>query len=146
MNEPAAVYIDPAALAAIDAHARAELPLECCGLLVGVADGVLRVVRAVAARNVADQPKRRYLIDPREHFRLQRELRGARGSGPLTIVGVYHSHPVSRPAPSPTDLAEALPHFLYVIASPRGEPERSETRAWWLVDGNFQEIPLVIGS
>ena len=145
MSAPTTVHIDAAALAAIDAHARAEQPRECCGLLVGTsveASRLLRVDRAAPTRNAADEPTRRYLIDPADHFRLLRELRHA-GDAARAIIGVYHSHPASRPEPSPTDLAEALPNFLYLIASP---DMGRHSRAWWLVDGNFLEIPLVHSS
>jgi proteasome lid subunit RPN8/RPN11 len=158
---PDVVRITRDALTAIDAHARSEAPVECCGLLLGRtttdAEAVaiealpdsdvtndeprgvtLLVEQAIPTRNVAETPTR-YLIDPEEHFRILRRTRAS----DLTIVGAYHSHPITRPVPSPLDLDEALPQFLYLIASPIWEGERSETRAWWLVDGTLCERPLV---
>jgi proteasome lid subunit RPN8/RPN11 len=62
----------------------------------------------------ADSPNNRYLIDPRELIRIQREGR-ERGED---VVGFYHSHPDHPAQWSSTDLAEA--HWFgcsYVITS-----------------------------
>src|SRR5687767_2186444 len=79
-------------------HAREEAPRECCGLLVGKPEYVMRSVRA---RNL-DATATRYLIDPEDHFAA---IRSARAEG-LEVMGAYHSHPLSAPMPSPTDVAE----------------------------------------
>jgi proteasome lid subunit RPN8/RPN11 len=100
---------------------------------------VLTVEDAVPARNASTEPTK-YLVEPEDHFRI---LRDARGRG-LEIVGAYHSHVITPPVPSETDLKEAHPHFLYVIASPDWDTgEGCAIRAWWLVDGNFQEVTIV---
>jgi proteasome lid subunit RPN8/RPN11 len=93
------------------AHARAEAPRECCGLLVGKGHEVARSVRA---RNLEAKPTR-YLIDPKDHFAA---IRSARADG-LDVIGAYHSHPYSAAVPSPADIAEADSgaDFLYVIVS-----------------------------
>jgi proteasome lid subunit RPN8/RPN11 len=102
----------------------------------------------VIAGNIAPEPTR-YLIDPTDHFRILRETRHTG----LTIVGAYHSHPASQPIPSPTDLAEALPNFVYLIATPRAGGSGSDVRAWCLDDGtdpvtpangNFRELSIVL--
>jgi [CysO sulfur-carrier protein]-S-L-cysteine hydrolase len=101
------------------AHAREEAPRECCGLLVGKGESVVRSVRA---RNL-DAKATRYLIDPEDHFAA---IRGARAEG-LEVVGAYHSHPSSTPVPSATDIAEANSgsDFLYVIVSLVNEDVRA---------------------
>lgn len=93
------------------AHAREEAPRECCGLLVGIGDSIVRSVRA---RNL-DAKATRYLVDPGDHFAA---IRGARSEG-LEVIGAYHSHPSSAPVPSATDVAEADSgsDVLYVIVS-----------------------------
>jgi desampylase len=120
--------------AALVAHARAAAPAECCGLLIGTAD---EVVDAVTARNVADDPAARYLIDPRDHLQA---LRAARRSG-LDVIGAYHSHPRSAARPSQTDAAEAFAEFLFVIVGLATEPP--EVTGWIWADGNFAAVPLV---
>jgi proteasome lid subunit RPN8/RPN11 len=103
--------ITQAALDAIVSHARRDAPNECCGLLVG--NGTT-IDRAIATRNDAESPARRYRIDPSDHFGLIRELRGT----DRQIVGAYHSHVRTDAAPSETDLAEAWPPpFVYLIVS-----------------------------
>src|SRR5213596_2878882 len=94
------------------AHARAEAPNECCGLLVGRRGAVERAVRA---RNLEAGPTR-YLIDPQDHFAA---MKAARAEG-LHVIGAYHSHPAGAAVPSPSDIAGASggPDFLYVIVAP----------------------------
>jgi proteasome lid subunit RPN8/RPN11 len=100
---------------------------------------VLTVEEAIPTRNASPHPTK-YLVEPEDHFRI---LHVARGRG-LDIVGAYHSHAITKPVPSETDLAEAHPHFLHVIASPDWDTgEGCDVRAWWLVDGNFQEVTIV---
>lgn len=119
---------------AIVVHARAEAPRECCGLLIGTD---AEIIDAVPARNLAERPETRYLIDPRDHLRAIREAR-ARG---LRVVGAYHSHPRSAATPSATDAADGFPHFLFVIVGLGAEPP--EITAWSWADGNFAAVPLV---
>lgn len=123
-------------LAELDAHARAERPNECCGLLLGRDD---RVTRSVRTRNLRASPTR-YLIDPQDHFAA---IRAARREG-LRVVGAYHSHPASPPVPSMTDLAEAIDRELvYVIVSPGPGDTGSETRAFVVTDEGFDPVDLV---
>jgi proteasome lid subunit RPN8/RPN11 len=120
--------------AALVAHARQTAPGECCGLLIGTPE---EVVDAVAARNLADDPATRYVIDPRDHLQA---LRSARQRG-LQVVGAYHSHPRSAARPSATDAAEAFSEFVFVIVGLATHPP--EVTAWTWVDGNFAPLPLV---
>jgi [CysO sulfur-carrier protein]-S-L-cysteine hydrolase len=130
---------DAADAAAAAAAIEAELGLSGGGGFSIPLPDVLTIEDAVPTRNASTQPTR-YLVEPEDHFRI---LRDARRRG-LDIVGAYHSHVITPPVPSETDRAEAHPHFLYVIASPDWDTgEGCETRAWWLVDGNFQEVTIV---
>ncbi len=127
--------ISQAALDAIVAHARQEAPNECCGLLVGKGPVV---EQAVATRNDAESPRTRYRVNPADHFAAIRRLRGTGRQ----IVGAYHSHPATEPAPSPTDLAEAWPApFIYLIVSLKGQA-RPDARAYRMVDGNLIPVTL----
>ena len=97
-------------------HGEETYPHECCGILLGTADGDVRTVRATLRCNNTrtDSPENRYNIDPRELVRAQREAH-ERG---LDIVGFYHSHPDHPARWSPTDFEEA--HWIgcsYVITS-----------------------------
>ena len=132
----APLHIRPETLDAIERHARAEFPLECCGLLIGTAG---RIEHAVPARNERRSTSR-YLVRPEDHFaaiRLARQMR-------LEVVGAYHSHPGAPPAPSATDRADAQGGgFLYLIAAIDGPRRRATCAVWRLDGGNFVEVPFV---
>jgi proteasome lid subunit RPN8/RPN11 len=116
------------------AHARADLPNECCGLLLGVGD---LVHDAVAARNLRRSPTR-YEIDPADHISA---IRRARQSG-QSVLGAYHSHPRGPSIPSATDAAEMSdPSMTHVIVSLESEPPSVAAFAW--ADGNFVAIDFV---
>jgi desampylase len=90
-------------------------PNECCGLIEGVVtpDG-WRALDIHEAANLAENPKRRFLIDPQVQFDLMRALRQSE----RRIIGCFHSHPDGEPAPSAADRAEAYERdFLYLIAA-----------------------------
>jgi proteasome lid subunit RPN8/RPN11 len=109
-------------------------PAECCGLLLGK-DAT--IAEAVRTPNTSDDPNR-FFIEPEAHIAARRHAR-ERG---LAVLGFYHSHPHSPPAPSVTDLVQAsYPDHLYLIVSPA--PERAQIRIFRFVDGNFLETPFV---
>lgn len=111
------IRIDPEAWRVMVEHARQAYPAECCGLLLGSAEGDHRRMReAVPCRNVweGDQ-KDRFRIDPEEQLRVQS---GARQRG-LDLLGVYHSHPDSEAYFSRTDLENSCPWYANVVLSVR---------------------------
>jgi proteasome lid subunit RPN8/RPN11 len=124
--------MEPSVAAEMIAHARDEAPRECCGLLIGTPDSVVRSFRA---KNLAPGSAR-YFIDPRDHFRA---LRSARADG-LQVIGAYHSHPASDPVPSATDVAEANSgsDFVYVIVSLVND----EVRAYRINGGAYTRLTL----
>lgn len=120
--------------AAIIAHARRDRPSECCGLLLGVGDAI---VEAVPLPNAAEDPERRYFIEPAAYLRV---LRAARQRS-RDVIGVYHSHPRSTATPSPTDAAEGFSNFIFLIVGLAAETP--ELTAWTWAHGNFTPIPIV---
>ena len=136
---PEIVEIPGRILDAILAHARAELPNECCGLLIGSA---LALEDWRPARNLDASPTS-YLIDPADHFAA---IRAARARG-RRVVGAYHSHPASPPVPSARDLAEAsFPQFMYLIVSLGEADPRDRVRAYRLTDGRATPLTIVLDS
>lgn len=98
-------------------HAEPQKRGEVCGLLAG-RDGV--VERVIPCENVSPTPITNYRVADRDLLHVPRiEDEG------LELVAIYHSHPVTVPYPSPTDVAEArYPEALYVLLSLRhGAPE-----------------------
>ncbi len=112
-------------------HARAALPEEACGLLLG-APG--QVTRAVAARNVAPHPQRGFEIDPATLLRVHREARG----GGARVVGHYHTHPGGNAEPSRTDAARAAEDGqLWVIVA------GDAVTGWTMTGDGFAPVELV---
>jgi proteasome lid subunit RPN8/RPN11 len=116
-------------------HARADAANETCGLLAG-RDGVITLLRTAA--NASPSTATTYEIAPRDLFRIFREFR----RGGLDLLGVYHSHPASDNAPSPTDIAlSCYPDAVYVIVSPR-DSAPMPVRAFRIRDGASTEITI----
>ena len=120
-------------LRAIVAHARAEAPAECCGVLIGRAGTIDRAVRA---KNLAPGPTR-FLIDPKDHIEARR---AARRLG-LEVLGFYHSHTQSPAWPSPTDVSEATyPEAVHLIVSIHGGA--ADARLFRIERDGAVELPL----
>lgn len=130
------VAVGAAVLDVVLDHARATLPDECCGLLLGEGD----CVRAAwPARNELASPTR-YRVDPRDYLAAARFARASR----LDVIGAYHSHPSSAAIPSRTDLAESAGDtFIYLIAGRIAEAGARELRAYRFAGGNFHELQIV---
>jgi proteasome lid subunit RPN8/RPN11 len=145
---PAAVVLPDEIRAAIVAHARAELPNEACGLVIGdrpAADGG-RALRWAPTRNRAASPFR-YEIHPEDLLRLTIEADDA----DETFWAIVHSHVASPARPSPTDLGLAFyPDALYILVSLH--PDETEAgsgdpgvRAWRIVRGAAHEVAITRG-
>jgi proteasome lid subunit RPN8/RPN11 len=117
-------------LEAVFAHARAELPLECCGLLAGhITEGTGVVVARFAIGNDAGSSTA-YETNARD---LLAAFRAMREAG-IELLAIYHSHPVSEPVPSRHDIerntyGESVVHLIVSLAG----------------DG-FREVPLEIAE
>jgi [CysO sulfur-carrier protein]-S-L-cysteine hydrolase len=129
------VRITRSLLDEIVAHARDDVPNECCGMVAGRNGEATRVYRA---RNAEESPFR-YVIHPSDQFRIMTEIED-RGE---EITAIYHSHPKSPAEPSQTDinLAENWPDPLYLICS-LADPDAPELRAWSIRDGSVEEVEL----
>lgn len=129
--------------AAIRAHAAADNPNECCGFLVGRAEGeAVTVTRTVPAANLRDDsPRNRFEIDPGD---LVKTDRAARAEG-LGVVGFYHSHPDAPARPSKFDREHAWAGYCYVIVSVQAGLPR-EMRNWRLREDHqaFDEEEITI--
>jgi proteasome lid subunit RPN8/RPN11 len=92
----------------------------------------------IRCANVHPTPTTRYVIDPREQLKVFRSLDQAGEE----LLGIYHSHPVSQPYPSPTDRAEAhYPDAVYVLVSLR--TAKPEVRAFRIGGDDFvREVTL----
>jgi len=120
---------------AIVAHCQRDAPLECCGILGGIAP---RVSSFHPLRNTSASESR-YDADPRGLIDAVVALRqhGAE------ILAIYHSHPRWAAIPSRTDLQEN--HYgpvPRIIVSLLGSVP--EVRVWRLDPDSYEELPWKI--
>jgi [CysO sulfur-carrier protein]-S-L-cysteine hydrolase len=118
------------------AHARADAPNECCGM-IATRDG--EAVAVHRTRNIHASPLR-YEMEPNEQIRVLNAIDEAGHE----LGAIYHSHTRSEPVPSPTDvnLAKWWPEPLYVIVGLDGDAP--DVRAWRIVDGTVSEAALEV--
>jgi [CysO sulfur-carrier protein]-S-L-cysteine hydrolase len=117
------------------AHARADAPNECCGMIASSNGAAVAVHRA---RNTAASPFR-YEMDGMEQYRIQTAIEDAG----LELGAIYHSHTRSAPEPSQTDINLAFyPEALYLIVGIKS-PE-PDVRAWRIVDGQVSAATLEV--
>jgi proteasome lid subunit RPN8/RPN11 len=109
-----ALYLSGELAAEMLGAAARAFPLECCGLIEGIrTEDSWRVTALHEVANMAEDPARRFLIDPQRQFNLMRALR----SSETRIIGCFHSHPAGPPEPSATDRSQAFEDdFLWLIA------------------------------
>jgi proteasome lid subunit RPN8/RPN11 len=119
------------------AHALADAPDECCGM-VAAADG--EAVRVYRTRNTAASPLR-FEMDGREQY----EVLDAIEDQGWELGAIYHSHTRSEPKPSQTDinLARWWPDPLWVIVGV-ADRDAPQVRAWRIVDGQVSEAPIEV--
>ena len=142
---PLAVALPDAIRSAIVDHARAEVPDEACGLIVGdaFAAGGGHALRFEPARNKAASPLR-YEIDPDDLLRLTI----ATDDADEVFWGIVHSHTHTPARPSPTDIGLAFyADSLYVLISLSPDEADAATgapdvRAWRIVDGVVHEVSI----
>lgn len=122
-------------VAAMVAHCLREAPLECCGLLGGVAP---RVSSFHPLRNAAADPETRYDADPNDLIDAVTGLRRRDAE----ILAIYHSHPKWEAVPSRTDLDQnyygAVPRIIVSLLS-----DPPDVRAWRLGPDDFEEVRWV---
>jgi proteasome lid subunit RPN8/RPN11 len=109
------------------AHAREDLPNECCGM-IGGRDG--EAVEVIRGTNAAASPLR-YEMTGQAMYDMYSAI-GAKG---LDLLAIYHSHTRSAAYPSQTDVNQAAywPEQVYVIVSLEN-PDAPDVKAYWLKD------------
>ncbi len=119
------------------AHAREDLPNECCGMVGGV-DGEASVVIPVV--NSAASPLR-FEMDPQGQYNA---LKAIEDDG-REMLAIYHSHTKSAAYPSQTDVNQAVswPDAIWVIVSLE-DPESPVVKGYWLKDLKIADAELVV--
>ena len=119
------------------AHAREDLPNECCGM-VGGRDGEAETVIRVA--NSAASPLR-YEMDPQEQYDALKKIEDSGGE----LLAIYHSHTKSAAYPSQTDLNQAVawPDQIYLIVS-LADPDVADVKGYLLKDLTIADAEISI--
>jgi proteasome lid subunit RPN8/RPN11 len=126
------------------AHARAELPNECCGALAGKVGGPSSVVSGQLSVAIVERcyplvnelaSPTEFLSEPKSMFHAEKNSR-QRG---LEILAFYHSHPTSDPVPSRKDMARNYwgTIVMHLIISLKGDEPRM--RGWWIGEESYAE-------
>lgn len=117
------------------AHAREDLPNECCGMIGGRDGAATSVVRV---ENAAASPLR-YEMDPQGQFDGLKAIEDAGDD----LIGIYHSHTRSAAYPSQTDVNEAVmwPEQVYVIVSLEDEGA-PDVKAFDLAEMKIADVDL----
>lgn len=95
-------------------HAVKELPREACGLVAGIVEDGIKVVKEVYLLTNVDASSEHFSMDPREQLNAVKDMR-AKG---YRMIGSWHSHPETPSRPSGEDKRLAHdPDADYLILS-----------------------------
>lgn len=123
------------------AHARDDLPNECCGILAGQDGQVLKLYRM---SNVEASPFR-FSMNPLEIARVDTEA----GDNDWELLAIYHSHTRSEAYPSDTDVriaggtSQLWPDVRYVLVSLM-DANAPQVRLFDIRDNVVTEEPLQV--
>jgi [CysO sulfur-carrier protein]-S-L-cysteine hydrolase len=119
------------------AHAREDLPNECCGMVGGV-DGEASVVIPVV--NAAASPLR-FEMDPQGQYDALKAIE----DGGRELLAIYHSHTKSAAYPSQTDVNQAVnwPDAIYLIVSLQ-DADAPDVKGYWLKDLKIADAELAV--
>jgi proteasome lid subunit RPN8/RPN11 len=109
------IQVDPEPWQAMVEHARRAYPNECCGAMLGSADGGKKTVRVAMAleNSFAGAQAARYELRPEDLLAADRAARERR----MDLIGIYHSHPDCDAYFSQTDLENSCPWYSFIVLS-----------------------------
>jgi len=117
-------------------QAKAEAPIEACGILAGRNGQVESLYKMT---NV-DQSSDHFMMAPVEQFKVVKDIRAAY----LEMLAIYHSHPESPARPSQEDIRLALmPDVVYVIVSLQNT-NTPVLKGFLVENENVTEVPVKI--
>ena len=133
-----ALVLDQSYIDEMIAHARADAPNECCGIIAGKDGRPMRLYRAINA----EASPYRYSVDAKDLLRIHRDA----DSHDWEFLVIYHSHTHTEAYPSPTDVRLATwPDAYYVLVSLMDEA-KPVVRAFRIEDGTITEEPIELAD
>jgi len=116
------------------AWAKANAPMEACGILAG---RDCKVEKLYEMSNV-DNKSTHFMMKPKEQFAVVKEIRSAG----LEMLCIYHSHPSTPARPSAEDIRLALTaNVTYVIVSLQNA-EHPVVKGFEIDNGTVREVPI----
>lgn len=136
-------HLPAALLQAIECHAQATFPEECCGLIIGWQDDAnYQAVELLPSPNVSSGDRTRtFEIDPQIRFDCIRGERENRFPDGAKLIGFYHSHPSGPATPSQTDRKMVFePDLIWIITG------NGQTNAFKFEEtlNDFVQLPVQI--
>jgi proteasome lid subunit RPN8/RPN11 len=120
------------------AQARAQVPIEACGILAGK-DGTIEKFYKMTN---TDKSSTHFMMEPKEQFKVVKDIRTAG----LEMLAIYHSHPESPARPSAEDIRLALtPGVIYVIVSLK-DVNVPVAKGFLINDGNVTKVPVKVSN
>lgn len=117
-------------------HAKAEVPVEACGILAG-SNG--KAEKLYKMTNV-DKSSDHFMMEPEEQFKVAKDIRAAG----LEMLAIYHSHPATPARPSAEDIRLALtPDVTYVIVSLQ-DADAPVVKGFLIEDSNVTPVPVKV--
>ena len=117
-------------------QARAEAPVEACGILAGADGCATKLYKMTNSDAACDH----FMMTPEEQFAVVKDIRSAG----LKMLAVYHSHPETPARPSEEDIRLALtPGVVYVIVSVMNA-EAPDIRGFLIDNGEVTGVPVTV--
>ena len=118
------------------AQAKAQAPVEACGILAGGDDKVKKLYEMTNIDNSSDH----FMMEPAEQFKVVKDIRSAG----LEMLAIYHSHPATPARPSAEDIRLAfMPDVTHVILSLQ-DSNCPVVKGFLIEDGVVTAMPVKI--
>ena len=118
------------------AHAREDVPNECCGIIAGKDSKAEKLYRAINA----EASPFRYSVEPKDLLRIYRDL----DSNGWDVLVIYHSHTHTEAYPSPTDIRLAAWEDAFYVLVSLEDDASPVVRAFRIEGGEVTEEDLEI--
>ena len=121
-------------------HAKNAFPNEACGLIAGLEGQASEII---AIKNIAENPQAHYMMDANEQLQALKHF----DNQGIEWLGVYHSHPNSKPIPSLEDIDSAelnTSNLCHVIVGL--EHQKVTLQAWHIHNGEVNPVEILIGQ
>lgn len=130
------LYIPEAIHQQLVKHARAEVPNECVGMIIGSSDG--QVSEYLPLENELKSPIR-FLTEPRSMLRAEKRCRELK----LKVLAIFHSHPTSQAIPSKYDVADHYSSDVMCLIMSLTDTI-TPLRGWWIVKETVKQGEVII--